>query len=69
MTQVFATPKPGLLVRRPDTGKPLAPGGEFVDLSSYWRRREKDGDVTLSEDSQLPASGLPVASRPIRKKN
>lgn len=47
MQKVFATPKAGVLVRHED-GKPLAAAGEPVDRTSYWLRRERDGDVTLA---------------------
>jgi len=48
MGKVFATPKQGVLVRH-ETGKALDPAGEAVDRTSYWLRRERDGDVTLGE--------------------
>lgn len=35
---------PTLKVRKPD-GTHLAPGGEDVPDTTYWRRRLKDGDV------------------------
>ena len=35
------------LVRNPDTGGHLGKDGENVVLTSYWRRRIKDGDVTV----------------------
>lgn len=47
MQKVFATPKEGILVRH-ETGKPLDAAGEAVERNSYWLRRERDGDVTLS---------------------
>lgn len=55
-TLVFATPKEGVLVRHPDTGKPLAAGGEAVERNSYWLRRERDGDVTLGKVPKAPAA-------------
>ena len=47
MEKVSATPKDGVLVRH-ENGKPLETSGELVDRNSYWLRRAKDGDVTLS---------------------
>lgn len=44
---VMATPLNGRRIRKPD-GTLLAAGGERVTQSSYWLRREKDGDVMLS---------------------
>ena len=54
MAYIFVVPRPGVRVRHPDTGQALAPGGERVVLSSYWRRREKDGDVSLGTISAAP---------------
>lgn len=36
---------PGMVVRRPENGKQLAPQGEPVEWSAYWQRRLSDGDV------------------------
>ena len=47
MAKVFATPKEGVLVRH-ENGKPLDAAGESVERNSYWLRRERDGDVTLT---------------------
>lgn len=56
MEKVFATPKEGVLVRHPDTGKPLAASGEAVERNSYWLRRERDGDVKLGPVPKAPAA-------------
>lgn len=45
---VFITPKAGLKIRKED-GTYLPEGGDTVIHSTYWARREKDGDVTLSD--------------------
>lgn len=47
MEKVFATPKEGVLVRH-ENGKALDVAGEPVERTSYWLRRERDGDVTLT---------------------
>ena len=47
MPKVFAVPKEGVLVRH-ESGKQLDPAGESVDRTSYWLRRQRDGDVTLT---------------------
>lgn len=44
---VFAKPATGLKVRKEDGGY-LPEGGDTVMHSTYWARREADGDVTLS---------------------
>lgn len=49
MKKVFVKPKEGLRVVKPETRLQLAAEGEEVIDSSYWRRREMDGDVTIEE--------------------
>ena len=53
MGKVFATPKEGVLVRH-ENGKPLDAAGEPVERNSYWLRRERDGDVTLTDVPEVP---------------
>ncbi len=63
MEKVFATPKEGVLVRH-ENGKPLDTAGESVERNSYWLRRERDGDVTLT----VPAADeTPAAPAPAKK--
>lgn len=50
-----ATPKPGLLIRDPFRGDHLPPEGREVERTAYWRRRERDGDVTLTAAPPAPA--------------
>lgn len=45
---VIAKPNKGLRIRKED-GTFLPEGGDTVTHSSYWARRDADGDVTLSE--------------------
>ena len=53
-------PVPGRLVFVPESGRPLSPEGERVELTPFWRRRLMDGDVedvspkNLSENSPSP---------------
>lgn len=63
MEKVFATPKPGILVRH-ETGKPLDAAGEAVDRTSYWLRRERDGDVTLGEVPAIEPEIVPADPEP-----
>lgn len=51
---VFATPAAGLKIRKEDGGF-LPEGGDTVIHSTYWARRERDGDVTLSDDLPVDA--------------
>lgn len=57
---VFAKPTSGLKVRKED-GKYLPDDGDTVIHSTYWVRREKDSDVTLSD---LPKEDLPAEASP-----
>lgn len=52
----FLIPKPGLVVRDPETLQVLPEEGDTVVLTSYWRRRISDGDVTI----RAPAKTKPV---------
>lgn len=58
---VFVTPKAGLKIRKED-GTYLPEGGDTVIHSTYWARREKDGDVTLSD--KLPTEPVVKAAKP-----
>jgi hypothetical protein len=58
MEKVFATPKEGVLVRH-ENGKALDVAGEPVDRTSYWLRRERDGDVTLEPVQAVAAEPAP----------
>jgi hypothetical protein len=48
----YVVPKEGLLVRHPVTKTPLPPAGAEVEWQgregTYWKRRVKDGSVTIS---------------------
>jgi hypothetical protein len=46
--RVIAKPNQGKKFRKPN-GEFINPKGEEVILDSFWKRREKDGDVTLAE--------------------
>lgn len=50
MNKMFARPSPGMIVPKPDGGS-LAPEGELVEMSGWWLRRERDGDVTLTANA------------------
>lgn len=50
LPRAFAVPaREGLKIRNPETGRHLDPKGESVPRSSYWLRRQSDGDVVLME--------------------
>lgn len=46
MSKQHLIPKAGLRVVDPATGKPLPAAGAEVEITTYWRRRLRDGDVT-----------------------
>lgn len=46
LPRVFVKPVGDALVRH-ETGAPLKPEGEVVTLSSWWQRREADGDIEI----------------------
>ena len=46
---MFVKPKDGLSVRCPIRGEPLPKEGGEVPDNIFWRRRLKDGDVSLAE--------------------
>lgn len=56
---VFAKPKTGLKIRKED-GIYLPEDGDTVIHSTYWARRELDGDVTLSDKLPKDAIEKPV---------
>lgn len=56
---VFAKPKAGLNIRKED-GSYLPEDGDTVIHSTYWARRELDGDVTLSDKLPKEAIAKPV---------
>lgn len=66
MEKVFATPTEGVLVRH-ENGKQLAVAGEPVERNSYWLRRERDGDVTLSEVPAIQELPAEPAAAPAKK--
>ncbi|MCF8491359.1 MAG: DUF2635 domain-containing protein [Rhodospirillum sp.] len=57
-------PKAGLTVRDPETGEALPKGGALKPKSTHWRKRLKDGDVTLGS----PAGTQAVAKSTVKDK-
>lgn len=54
---VTLKPQPGVNVRKPN-GQHLAEAGEAVVMDGFWKRRLKDGDVSLVGNSPVkPATG------------
>ena|GEM_PF-2094645 len=61
------TPSEGLSVPKPDGGS-LDAKGEQLPVTPYWRRRERDGDVTISERAKPAArKRKPRARKPKAK--
>ena len=67
MEKVFATPKEGVLVRH-ENGKALDPAGETVERNSYWLRRERDGDVTLTAAPEATVEEVAATAIAVAKK-
>lgn len=66
ITAVKLQPAPGRRVRLENGSRPLKAEGELVQLTSYWRRRLKAGDVI---DITTPESELVVALRSLDPAN
>lgn len=48
--RIFVKPtNPEVKVVDPQSGRPIAKDGQDVTRSSYWLRRESDGDVEVGE--------------------
>ncbi len=47
--KIFVTPAQGRVVNKLVTKEALPSAGELVEDASYWRRRARDGDVTISK--------------------
>lgn len=62
--RILVTPRPGFTVRDPKTNAALPAEGAIKEDSSYWRRRERDGDVTIAAES----ASAPVIDIPKPKK-
>ena len=60
MSTKFLKPLAGMKVRLEDCTRHLFPDGETVTMSSYWRRRVRDGDVTESKPKPKPPKSKPV---------
>lgn len=60
--KIFLVPRPGNIVRDPETKNPLPTEGMEVERSSYWVRRIQAGDVSV-----VPAS-KPKTARSKTKK-
>lgn len=56
MKEFIKPAKPGLIVRDPATGTPLPEEGAEKELTSYWLRRKRDGDVVaVNKPKKQPA--------------
>lgn len=55
----YLIPKPGLVVRDPDTAQPLPSEGAEKPKTGYWFRRLMEGDVTESDQRSAGATTPP----------
>ncbi|MCP1375390.1 DUF2635 domain-containing protein [Dyella lutea] len=58
---LYLTPKAGVTVRDPKTGKPLAESGESKPATSYWLRRLRDGDVIQGKPPKAASAASTAA--------
>lgn len=57
----FLIPKSGLKIRDPDSKAQLKAEGENKTITSFWRRRISDGDVTIGT---MPLAAPVAAANP-----
>lgn len=62
MIKQHMTPKKGLIVLNPRTGKALPVEGEVEVLTIYWQRRVADGDV-IATVPKLPRKTKPKSDK------
>ncbi|MHC4712011.1 MAG: DUF2635 domain-containing protein [Planctomycetota bacterium] len=65
MPRLFLVPVKGRNAPNPDTGRPLASDGEYVEASQYWRRRVLAGDA---EELKPPHENGGKSTRPRRRR-
>lgn len=56
--------KPGLIVRNPESGKPVAAQGEQVEWSAYWQRRWNEGDIAHAPARTQTKQQQPTVKQP-----
>ncbi len=61
MKRAFLQPAQGGLVRHPGSRRPLEAEGEEVELTSYWRRRLRRGDVVQIGEARVVAPAVKPA--------
>lgn len=54
MAIIFVKPRDGFRVIDPETRVALPAEGCRVNDSPYWRRRERDKDITVTEEKSAP---------------
>lgn len=63
----WVKPKAGLSVPNPDTGKHLPEAGERVVYGSFWMRRLKYGEITVSDKKPVEKQESSVTMTPAKK--
>jgi len=53
MTKTYLIPLPGISVYDPQVRDFLPPEGREVEENTYWKRRIKDGDVTVGKTPKV----------------
>ena len=63
MRRAFLIPKPGLVVRDPDTLQSLPADGASVAVTPYWLRRITAGDVSEGHKPTKPTKPAAAAAQ------
>lgn len=66
MMKLIKPAREGLLVRKAN-GERLEPEGETLPLTAWWYRRETEGDVTITEVTEITPE--PVAAKAQKSKS
>lgn len=64
MTTAYLIPKAGLRMRDPQTLQLLPAEGETLQLTSYWRRRINDGDVSIGKPPRAASAKPDKTAKP-----
>ncbi len=62
MTVKFIKPLPGKRVPDPVTKKPLPAEGKNREYTAFWKKRKREGDVTVSE-AKKPAKPSKITKK------
>lgn len=64
MSDLYLIPQPGLVVRDPETGRPLPPEGGVKPRTPYWLRRLREYDVAEGQPPAVPDLSAETPAKP-----